>query len=173
MLPHQSPDALPQPCWTHRYTDTIALSHTHPFLRVHGQEGGRLERRRNVICSLRLCSGFNRVRQGQQAGRGELRGIALARDKGPGEGGGSRGRGSRRRRRTQYLDKPGKVEGGMPGLDLQELSQAINFHWLPEAQSLEARGRKPERVPRQPISGAAGSGPGPWVGSRGQGCPNL
>ena len=80
---------------------------------------------------------------------------------GGGEGGGEH----------SILINHARLNGGMQGLDLQGLSQAINFHWLPEARSLEARGRKPERVPRQPISGAAGSGPGPWVGGRARGCP--
>ena len=132
MLPlHQSPDAHPlpgmaltQPCWTHKHTDTV--SHTHPFLSVHGQDEGE-ERRRNFICSLRLCSGFNRGRQGQQAGRGELRGIALARDKGPREGGGSSRRRGRRRRGTQYLDKPCKVERGDAGIGLARTFSSHKF----------------------------------------------
>ena len=80
-------------------------------------------------------------------GEGELRGIALARDKGRGD------RGSRQ----QQEEQPEKLEGepsilinhtrserGMQRLDLQELSQAINFHWLPGAWSLEPGGQRPE-----------------------------
>lgn len=67
---------------------------THSFLSFHGQIEGE-ERRRNFICNVRLCSGFNRGSQGQQVGRGGAERFALARDKGPGEGGSD----SKRRRR--------------------------------------------------------------------------
>lgn len=145
-------------------TPINTASYIDPSFAFMTMKGGRKEK--GFYLQLRLCSGFNRGRQGQQAGRGEAEGNCLGQRQRV--GGGSQ------QQQEEQLEKleaePGTLinharsERGMQLLDLQELSQAINFHWLPEAWSLEARGQKPEQVLRKPISGASGSGPRPWIG---------
>lgn len=62
--------------------------------------------------------------QGQQGGGSE--GITVARDKRPGEG--EKRHCGRQQQEEGILINHARLERGMWGLDLQELSQAINFH---------------------------------------------
>lgn len=126
----------------HKNVHARSLSHVHSFLSFHGQDE-REEKRRNVICNLRpgcvlgkvskeegdRIEGGNSCDQKQRAWERE----AVAAGEGA-EGGG----------RALFLINHARLRGWIWGLDLQELSQAINFHWLPEAWSLKPGGQRLE-----------------------------
>lgn len=102
----------------HMHADTV--SHIHPFPSFHGQGEGE-EGRRNFICN--LCGGFNRGRQGQQAGGGGAEGNCLGQRQSwgevavAGEGGGG----------TQYLDNHARSEGGDEGIGLARTFSSHKF----------------------------------------------
>lgn len=110
-------------------------------------KGGRKEK--EFYLQLRLCSGFNRGRQGQQAGRGGAEGNCLGqrqRAGGQGEPAAAGGAAGEVGGGTQYLDKPYKVGEGDAEIGLARTFSSHKFSlaawslepgaWRPEARNL-------------------------------------